>query len=71
MSPHGIAESPDQSLRNSANKRHLAKPLTLPDFIAISQTVYEKSVTHFLYRSLFWRSGRPPGPKFTSLGGDV
>ena len=49
MSPHGIARSPDQSLRNSGNKRHLAKPLTLPDFIAISQTVYEKSVTQLFY----------------------
>jgi len=38
-----------------------------PNFIAVGQTVYEKSVTNFLHPLLFWR----PRPKFTSPGGDV
>ena len=42
-----------------------------PNFIAVSQTVYEKSVTNFLHPLLFWRPRRTHWPKFTSPGGDV
>jgi len=48
MLPHGIAGIPDQSSPNSANKCQLARPLTLPNFIVLGQTVYEKRVTTFV-----------------------
>jgi len=43
-------------------------PLIMPNFIALGQSGYEKSVTNFFTLSLFWRSRGSPGPKFTSLG---
>jgi len=45
-------------------------PLIMPNFIAIGQTVYEKSVTIFT-PALCRRQGGLPGLKFISLGGDV
>ena len=47
------------------------KPLIMPNFIGLGQTVYEKSVTIF-FNTLhyFGAPGGIPGPKFTSLGGD-
>jgi len=43
----------------------------LPNFVALGQTVYEKSVT-FLHPSLYFgASWEPLGLKFISLGGDV
>jgi len=71
MSPHNIAGSPDQSSLNSGNKCPLAKPLTVPNFIVLDQTMHEKSVTKYLHRSVFWRIRGPPGPKLTNLGTDV
>jgi len=47
----------------------LARPLTLPNFIALGQTMYEKSVKIFLHHSVFWR---PNGIfRFTSLCPDI
>ena len=47
MSPHGIAEPPGQRSSNSENKCRMARPLTLSDFIALGQTMYEESATIF------------------------
>jgi len=61
MSPHGIAGTQDRSSPNSGNKCRLARPQTLPNFIALGQTMYEKSVTNFLHPSVIWRPMGPPG----------
>jgi len=45
MSSHGIGGPRDQSSPNLGNKCQLPRPLTLPYFIALGQTMYEKSVT--------------------------
>jgi len=45
-------------------------PQTMPNFIDVGQTMYEKSVTIF-YTPHFLGPQGPPGPKFTSLGSDV
>jgi len=47
MSPHGIVGPPDQSSPNLGNKWPLARPLTLPNFIVLGQTMYEKRITIF------------------------
>jgi len=64
-------DPPDRSLPNSGNKRRLVRPPTLPNFIALRETMYEKSVTKNLRHSVFWRPGAPPEPKFTNLGTDA
>jgi len=46
-------------------------PVTMPNFVAVGQTVYQKSLTISLPPSLFEGLRGPSGPKFTSLGGDV
>ena len=46
-STHGITGPPDQNSRNSGNKCQLARPMTMPNFIALGQMMYEKSVTIF------------------------
>jgi len=43
-----------QTSLNSGNKCPLVRPLTVPNFIELGQTVYEKSVTIFLHPSVFW-----------------
>jgi len=48
MSTHGIAGPPNQSSRNSGNKCQLATTLTIPNFVALGQTMYKKSVTKML-----------------------
>ena len=60
-----------QSSTNSENGCRLARPLTLPIFIALGQTMYEKSATIFYTLQYFVALGEPPGPKFTSLGVDA
>jgi len=55
-----------QTSLNSGNKCPLARPLTVPNFIELGQTVYEKSVTIFYTLQYF---GAPVGPsvsKFTN-----
>jgi len=37
-----VSRTPDQSARSSGNKCQLARPLTMPNFIALGQTIYEK-----------------------------
>jgi len=39
MSPHGFTGSPYQSSHKSENKFRLARPLTLPNFVALRQEV--------------------------------
>jgi len=41
------------------------------NFIALGQTVYEKSIAIFLHHSIFWRLRGPSVPKFTNLGGGI
>jgi len=55
MSPHGIAGRPDESSPNSGNTCHLARPLTitLRNFVALGETMYEKSVTKYFYTLQF------------------
>jgi len=48
MSPHGIVAPPNQSSRNSGSKCQLARPLTLPIFVALSQKVCEISAVEYL-----------------------
>jgi len=43
----------------------------MPNFIALGQTMYEKSVTIFCILQYFGAPGGPPAPKFTNLGDDV
>jgi len=50
-----VLRDPDQSSPNSGNKCWLARPLILPDFFALGQTVYEKMLQIFLHPSVFWR----------------
>jgi len=47
-------------------------PLIAPNYIALAQTMYEKSVSlHFVYTLLYFCApGEPPVPKFTYLGTD-
>ena len=46
-------------------------PVIVPNFIALGQTMYEKSVTIFYTLQYFGTSGGPLGPKIIYLGGDV
>ena len=46
-------------------------PIIMPNFIALGQTMYEKSVTIFYTLQYFGAPGGPPVPKFTNLGPDV
>ena len=71
MSPHGIAGPPDQSSPNSGNNCPLVRPLALPNFIALGQTMYEKRITIFHTLQYFGASGDPLGSKLTSLGTDI
>jgi len=57
MSPHGIVGPPDQSSPNLGNKWPLARPLTLPNFIVLGQTMYEKRITIFHTLQYFGASG--------------
>ena len=44
-------------------------PFIVLNFIALGQTIYEKTVTNFFYTlQYFGAPGGPTGPKFTSLG---
>jgi len=45
-------------------------PLIMPNFIALGQTMYEKSVTIFYTLQYFGAPGGLPEPKFTSRGLD-
>ena len=59
----------DQSLPKSLKTCYAPMPVITSNFIA---TVYEKSVTNLFYTLYYFcAAGGPPGPKFTSLGGDV
>jgi len=64
MSPHGVVgpRTKVDEIRGII-VNILIKPLTMPNFIALGQTVYEKSVTKFLHPSLFWRSRGIPWAK--------
>jgi len=46
-------------------------PLIVSNFILLGQTMYEKNVTIFLHRLVFWRPRGHPDLKFTSLDPDV
>jgi len=63
----GIAGPPDQSSPSSGNKCRMARPLTMPNFIALGQTIYEKSVINFNH---LWIVA-PLWPKFANLGTDI
>jgi len=54
MSPHGIAGHQNQLLPNSWNKCQLARPPTLPNFVALDQTMHEKTAIKFLNPSTYW-----------------
>jgi len=60
----------DQRSPKSLKICYAPMPAIVPNFIALGQTVYEKSVT-FLHPSLVWRRRGFLGPKFTSLGDAV
>jgi len=47
MSPRGIAWPTNKSSPISGNKCPLPRPITLPNFVTLRQTMYEKSVTIF------------------------
>jgi len=64
MSPHGITGP----LRPKFTKFGLARPLRLPNFITLGQTMYEKCITNFLHPSVFWRPGVPPDQSSPDLG---
>jgi len=49
----------------------LARPLTVPNFIALGQTMYEKSVTNFYTLQYFGAPGGTSCAKFTNLGDDL
>ena len=72
MSLHGITEPRDQSSPKSLKTCYAPMPFTVPTFIALSQTMYEKSVTKdFAQPLVLWHPRVTPGPKFTNLGTDV
>ena len=55
--PAKVDQSSPDVLCNNA--RHCAiLPVIVPNFVALGQTVYEKSVTIFLNSALFWRPKR-------------
>jgi len=62
---HGAAwyhRNPDQSSPNSGSMWPLARPLNMPNFVALHQTVYEKSGTKIFYtRHYFGALGDPLG----------
>jgi len=70
-SPHGITGPPGQSSRNSGNKCQLPTPLTMPNFIMLGQTLYEKALQFFYTIPYFGAPGDPHAPKFTNLGDNV
>jgi len=63
--------TPAQSSPNSGNNCRLARPLILPNFIALGQTVYEKSVIIFYTLHYSGAQGGPSRSKFINLGHNV
>jgi len=58
----------DQSSPNQEKTYYTPMPLTMPNFVAVGQTIYEKSVT-IIHALHFLEAAGPPGSKFTSLIG--
>ena len=50
----------DQSSLMSLKICYTTMPLIVPNFVALGQTIYEKSVTNFLQPSVFWHSSGEP-----------
>ena len=66
-----VSRDPGSKFTKFRKKCQLARPLTMPDFIVLDQTMYEKSVTKFLHPSVFWRPRGHPVPNFTNLGNAI
>jgi len=60
MSPHGIAEPPDQSLRNSSNKRPLNTLLIMLNFVTRRQKCSRYPLSRIC-------APRKSGPNFTKI----
>jgi len=66
---HRVSPNPrDQSSPNSGSKCQLVRPLTVPNFIALGQTVYEKSVIIFYTLHYFGTAGGTPWAKVHQSG---
>ena len=66
-----VSWDPDQSSSKSLKACYGPMPAIMPNFIMLSQIMYEISVTIFYTLQYFGTPAGLPGIKFTNLGPDV